>query len=131
MGASPVSLNLGGVLAVQAASSSPTTWGMSDAFALEFQATYAQAKGSAPFIQSTDVAPFVVPFEGISRAHAYLILVNGPSMVVKITTAEGADQEIPVSGMFLWHSPNNSDAITAIKIVGTGSVQYFLAGDQS
>lgn len=48
-----------------------------------------------------------------------------------LTSAVGTDQALKVSDLFLWHSPNPGDELTAIKLVGTGDCEYFLAGDVS
>ena len=46
---------------------------------------------------------------------------------LKVTTADGTDQIIPVEGVFAWQS--DSKPITALKIDGTGSGVLAFAGD--
>lgn len=98
---------------------------------LDVCAVYQASKGTELSIDSTDLAPFSVPFEGITKGRFFGIrLRSGNSMKVLVTTALGV-APLPLSDLFLWHAPNDGDQATAIQIVGTGDVAYLFAGDVS
>ena len=96
-----------------------------------FSATYQSSKSGRPgIVGATDLVPFDLDFETINKVRAVAIrVVGGGSVRVKITTAYGTDQVIPVSGLLLWHCPNAGDEITSIKIVGNADLEYVIAGD--
>lgn len=96
-----------------------------------FSATYQSSKSGRPgIVNATDLSPFVIPFETIVKVRAMAIkVVGGGSVRVKVSTAFGTDQVIPVSGILLWHCPNAGDEITSIKLIGTADIEYVIAGD--
>lgn len=96
-----------------------------------FSATYQSSKSGRPgIVSATDLSPFIIPFETINKVRALAVkVVGGGSVRVKITTAYGTDQVIPVSGLLIWHCPNAGDEITSIKLVGTADIEYLIAGD--
>lgn len=95
-----------------------------------FTATYGGSKSARiSVIGATDGAPYVVPFETLTKVRALLVRARGSTIKVRVTSAVGTDQSINVSELFLWHAPNSGDELTAIKFVGTADLEYFLAGD--
>lgn len=98
---------------------------------LDVCAVYQASKGMELSIDSTDLAPFVLPFEGITKGRFFGVRLRaGASMKVIITTALGP-APLPLSDLILWHAPNDGDEATAIQIVGTGDLAYLFAGDVS
>lgn len=96
---------------------------------LQSEAVYEASRGTVTSVASTDLAPFSVPFEGITKGRLFALrLLAGVTMKVKVTTALGV-ATFPVSDLFLLHVPNPGDEVTAIQLVGTGDVAYALAGD--
>ncbi len=78
---------------------------------------------------SLATAPLVVgPAIPAIRLIAIKALEAGANVVAVITTADGAAQVFPVTGIFLWHVPTGNPA-TALSITGTGPVAYVVAGD--
>lgn len=97
-----------------------------------FTGTYGSSKSARPTINgATDGAPFILPFETITKVRVIVMRVRGGTIRLKLTSAAGTDQVIPVSELLVWTSPNAGDEVTAIKIVGTADVEYILAGDVS
>lgn len=69
--------------------------------------------------QSVDLAPLASVKLLYGKADAPVQL--------KVTTADGADQIIPVEGVFAWQS--DTKPITALKLDGTGTGVLAFAGD--
>lgn len=100
------------------------------AIGLAFQATFDAVFGDGIPIASSDEAPFVPALGAVTAVRAIAIRsVDGASIVVKLTSAKGTDQEIPVSDLLVIQAKNVGDEYTAIKIVGTATVEYLLAGN--
>ena len=99
-----------------------------------FSGTYSSSTGvkRLTVVGATDISPFVVSMDSVVRAR-FLVLrvVNGASIKLLFTSSVGTDQKLDVSSMFLWHSPNSGDEITAIKLVGTADIELMIAGDVS
>lgn len=104
--------------------------GFSPAVDLEFEEVYDGVQGVALPINGTDVAPFLVPFGALTKVRAVAIrAVDGQSLVVKLTSAAGADQAVPVSGVLVVHAKNPGDQFTAVKVVGVGRIEYLVGGN--
>jgi hypothetical protein len=124
-------IQVSGVVAAMPATGSLYTSSLQEFLNLSSQATYGAAKGSGVSVNSTDLAPFVVPFEGVVKGRMFgLALLSGSTMKVKITNGFGV-AIIPVSDKLWLHAPNVGDEFTAISLVGVADVAYFLAGDVS
>lgn len=96
---------------------------------LELCAVYESVKGNILSIAGTDLAPFDLPFEGITKGRFLAIrLLSGATLKAKITTALGV-ATIPVSDLFLIHLLNPGDEVTAVQLIGTVDLSYVLAGD--
>jgi hypothetical protein len=99
---------------------------------LAFQATYDGVLAGAQTINGTDGSPFVPALGSMVAVRAIAVrAVDGQSLVVKLTSAAGVDQAIPVSDLILVRAQNAADKFTAIKIVGAGRVEWLLAGNNS
>ena len=95
-----------------------------------FQSVYGSSKSSRPsIVGATDLIPYVVALETIVKVRVIVIRVRGGGLKMKLTSAAGVDQVIPISDIIVWHSPNAGDEITSIKLVGTADVELVLAGD--
>lgn len=95
-----------------------------------FSGTYGSSKSARPsIVGATDGVPFVLPFETITKVRVLVIQVRSGSIKVKCTSAAGALQALLVSSFLLVHAPNPGDEITAIQLVGTADIEYFIAGD--
>jgi hypothetical protein len=104
--------------------------GIGDVLNLSLVATYQASKAAPLSIASTEGTPTVVALDSIVRVRFIALKVNSYSSVQMIvTSAAGATQRIPVSGLFVWYAPNAGDEITAISLVGTADVELLLAGD--
>jgi hypothetical protein len=113
--------------------SSPCSPSLGGVFNTAFQGTYTAAKAAdLGVVGATDLAPFVVAFDSVLKARFICLRVtNGSSIKVLITSPSGTDQAIKVSSIWIWHSPNPGDEITAIKLVGTADIEIMIAGDVS
>ena len=104
-------------------------------FDTSFTASYAAHKSSEiDVVGATDLAPLVIPLENVVKVRVLIISVSGNSVVLKLTSAAGADQAIRLSsgGKQIFYQPTIGDEFTAIKLVGTGAtVNYMIAGDLS
>lgn len=99
---------------------------------LAFQAVYDGVQGGALTINGTNLAPFIPSLGSIAKVRAIAIrAVDGQSLVVKLSSAAGIDQAIPVSDLLLLRAQNVGDEISAIKIVGSGRVELLIAGNVS
>ncbi len=97
-----------------------------------FSATYGVRKSGAPTINgATTESPFVLDLETIVSVRMIGIQVRSGSLTLRLTSADGTLQNIPISSLFLWHGPASGDQITAIRLVGTGDIEYSIAGDPS
>jgi len=97
-----------------------------------FQATYSGRKSGAPtIVGATDGAPFVLNFETLTKVRLFGVRISGGSLKIKMTSAGGTLQSVMCSDLFLLHSPNTGDEITAINLVGTANIEYLIAGDVS
>lgn len=98
-----------------------------------FSGTYAASKATRlSVVNATQQAPFVVSFDSVTKARFIGIrVINGSSILALLTSPAGSAQAIKVSSMFLWHSPNSGDEITAINFVGTADLELMIAGDVS
>lgn len=100
---------------------------LSQAIDLAFKATYAAAFGGALPISGT----FVPALGAVTKVRALAVrAVDGQSLVVRLTSAQGAAQAIPVSGVIVVQEKNAGDELTAISIAGTGRIEFLIGGDQ-
>jgi len=99
-----------------------------------FTETYnARGSGAPTVVGATDMAPFVLDLANftITKVRMFALKVNAGTIVVKVTSAKGTDQAVPVSKLWLWDAPFAGDEITAIKFVGTADLEFVIAGDVS
>lgn len=113
---------------VNSGPSSPTgTTNLSSFVDLAVDVVYPSAASGNVAIAGTDLDPFVIEGFAATRVLAFRA-VDGDSFVLKLTSAAGTDQEVPCSDLLVLHAPKAGDELTAIKVTGTGRVEYFVAG---
>lgn len=118
-----------GMVAASPATSSAYSCTLQALMDLSLCAVYQAAKGAELSIASTDLAPYSVPFESITKGRFFCARVlSGASMKLLITTGLGV-ATLPLSDRYMIHNPSDGDEITAIQIVGTGDLAYVLSGD--
>src|SRR5215831_6235154 len=75
---------------------------LSKAIDLCFRAQYDAVMGDGLPINASDGSPFVPALGAIVAVRAIAVrAVDGQSLVVKLTSAQGVDQELPVSDVLL------------------------------
>lgn len=96
---------------------------------LGFKHPYPMSSSGSLLVNSTDMAPLAINL-GVTVAHLFVIKILGEaaSIKVKFTSAVGTDQLLNVSGLWVWHSPSTGDGITALSLVGSGEVEFLVAG---
>lgn len=120
-----------GAVTAQPATASIYSCSLQELLSLELCAVYQASKGSVLSIDSTDLAPFTIPFEAIVKGRFFAArILAGASMKLLVTTGLGV-APVPLSDAFMLHNPNTGDEFTAIQVVGTGDFAYALAGDIS
>ncbi len=72
--------------------------------------------------------PFSIPFEGVTIARFFALVIRSAPIDVYLTSSKGADQVIPVSDRLIISAPTDA-GFTVIKLVGVGDLTYLLAGD--
>ncbi len=101
---------------------------------LNFCDVYASEKHGVITVNSTDLAPFVLPFEGITKARVIAVrILAGLSLKLLMTTGLGVNA-VPVSDLFFLRVRNPGDEVTAISIVTAAQpvdIAYLIAGDTS
>lgn len=104
--------------------------GQSTDFKFDASRSYPLEDSDTVQIASTDGSPFILQSAVVPAARFLAIRVlSGVSVKVKLTSAAGIDQTILVSSLLIWDAPTPGDEITSIKLVGTATLEYFLAGD--
>jgi hypothetical protein len=101
-----------------------------DDFDLSLLAQYPNVDGGDASVASTDSVPFVLDPQGVTAIRLLALRsLDGVSLKAKVTTALGVDQVLPFSDLLVLHAPGAAPPFTAVKIVGTGRVEWLAAGD--
>jgi len=125
----PTMVKVTGAIASAPSGASIFSSSLQEFLGLNFTYTYGAKKSGDISVNSTDMSPFSIPFEGILKGRIFAMrLISGGTMKVLLTTALGV-AALPISDELLIHSPNPGDQFTAIQLVGSGDVRYFMAGD--
>jgi hypothetical protein len=127
----PVLVQVNGAVTINPVVPSSGSPSLSDVMQILVRASYNSSKNARVSVAATDGSPYVVPLEGIAKVRFAAFKFGGQAMKMKITTAAGTDQVVPTSDIFILHAPGGGDEVTAIKVVGTGTVEYVIAGDPS
>lgn len=99
-----------------------------DFLSLDFQATYGASKAATISIASTDMAPFVMSLEGIVKGRVFALRALSGTVKVLLTNAAGV-AAILVDSELVLHCSGDANKYTAISLVGTADLEYFIAGD--
>jgi len=127
-------IELQGVLTGGPAGASYFSSTLQELLPLNFCDVYASEKHGIITVNSTDLAPFVLPFEGITKGRviAFKILA-GLSMKIAMTTGLGVNN-VPCSDLFFLRARNPGDEVTAISLITAAQpvdIAYLIAGDTS
>lgn len=99
---------------------------------LAFQAIYDGVIGGSQTINASSGSPFTPALGAMVAVRAIAVrAVDGQSLVVKLSSAAGADQAIPVSDLMLVRAQNPGDQFTAVKIIGAGRIELLIAGNNA
>lgn len=123
----PVTLRLNGAVVVEPAVPQPGQ-SLVESLQLAVLRACGASKSGRPTINSTDGSPYEISLDGMTKVR-FLAIVTGVPMKLLLTTPAGTNQAIPFAGLFLLDTPAVGQEITAAKLVGSGGVQYLVAGD--
>ena len=129
----PVAINHSGVATARAwagsafgASPIDTSFAGCYAAQIENQADIVGATGTNP--------PVALELGSVGKVRVFIARCVGNSVTLKLTSARGANQLVPLSGggLVILHLPVLGDELTEILVAGDGStVAYYVAGDLS
>jgi len=91
---------------------------------------YAKTKAATIRVDATALAPFELPFEGISEVQLLAIRSSQGSVILvgMDTTDGGVSQLVPVDDLLILRVRADAASVTAIDLSGTGEVEYVIAG---
>jgi hypothetical protein len=96
---------------------------------LNFQQTYDNVLPGGLTLTS---AEFPISLGAMTAVRAIAIrAVDGQSLVVKVSSAAGANQLLAVSDLLVIRAQNTADKYTAISITGAGRVEWIIAGNNT
>lgn len=96
---------------------------------LSLSRSYQEVEGGSAYVNGTDNNPFVLSNGNVGLIQFLSIRsIDGASFKILITTAAGTDQAIRSSDLLVIHAPQAGDQILTIKLVGTGMVEFKMAG---
>lgn len=114
---------------VQAIPSPTGASGMSASIDLAAAGQYT-AQDSGSFAVNAPVTPLLINPGGIASIRFIAIRsLDGTSLVALLSSSSGTDQAAPFSDQLLLHVPKPADPYTAVKVKGTGVIEYVIAGD--
>jgi hypothetical protein len=126
----PALVNHVGSLSGSPAQTGTTVPSLQELINTSFQGTFGGSKSARLTISgATDLSPFVLSLDTITKVRLIVVRTQNQSLRVKITSAYGATQVIPLSNALIWFAPNAGDEVTAIEFVGTADVEVVIAGD--
>jgi hypothetical protein len=128
MGAMPFTLTMAGAVQSDPASSSDATTLLSQSIDLASKETYDGSFGG-----NIPIAGNFTPALGAISKIRYVVIraVDGESLVASVTWANGANQLIPISDVFLLKAKNAGDELTALSVSGIGRIEYIIAGNKT
>jgi hypothetical protein len=104
---------------------------VTDTMQLQVSAAYG-ASASAPGmpVNAVDASPLAIPLQGIVAVRFLSIKsLSGAQMKLLVSSPNGGDdQVVPFTDLVL-HCAEAGTEMTALKLVGSGSVSYLIAGD--
>jgi hypothetical protein len=118
-----------GVIQAQPAQSTVGGQSLQEVGSLDIVTSYTKRIAGVPsIVGASDAVPYVLPFDTMTACRYVWLHVLSGAAKVKITTATETDQIIRVGSTLILHAPNPGEELTAIKVVGTCDLEYFLAG---
>lgn len=108
-----------------------TSVGALEVFNTGFLGTFANQKNASPTLSNvTSGSPLSLPFESITKVNVLACKSSGGALTLMLTTSAGADQLVPLgsNGVFVYYQPTPGSELTAIKVYGTGHLEYWIAG---
>jgi hypothetical protein len=106
--------------------------GLSLVVNLEATRNYANHVAGTVPVSATDGSPFEIDCGGITQIRAMILRsLRGDLLVARLTSGQGSNQRVPFDDLFLHRgrAQPSLDFFTAVTIVGTGVLDYVLAGD--
>lgn len=129
--AQPFMLQVRGVIQLQPFAAIPAGPSQRAIGDIDILASYSQRMADSPsIINATSLAPYVVPFGTVTKANFVAIRQVSGALYGKLTTANETDQIVRFAGgwLIVW-VPNAGEEITAVKLIGTGDAETFIAGN--
>lgn len=79
---------------------------------------------------SSPAVPVPVLIAPVAKARVLAFRPDpGADLTLLLTSAAGAAQKIPLTGVFMWQSPRSGDEITAVALQGIGAVTFVVVGE--
>lgn len=127
----PATISHTGSLSGSPASGSIGAPSLQEILNTSWSGTYGSSKSGRPgIVNATDLLPFTICLETITKVRVLIINVKAGTMKVLVTSAAGIDQAFSISnGNLIMHMPAAGDELTSVKLVGTADIEYVLAGD--
>lgn len=99
-------------------------------FNLGLSHQYSEQAGGNLQVNGTDSNPFVLSNPNVDLVRFLSIrALGGASFKVQLTSAVGTNQMFRLSDLLVLHSPNVGDELVAINLIGTGEIEYKMAGE--
>lgn len=103
---------------------------LSSVLSLAFAAIYAQVDSGSFSFLGTNLAPYVMNPGGVTKVRLLAVrAIDGQTLQALLTSSLGTDQVVPFSGLLLVHCPAAGTELTAVKLLGSGRIEYLVAGD--
>jgi hypothetical protein len=99
---------------------------LSATFNLGSSRTYPKHKEGSESLSAA--VNFALPLGGITAVRFLALRVIAGSLLVKVTSAAGTDQAFRVSDLLIIGAPTAGDELTAVKLTGSGDVEFIAAG---
>ncbi len=83
-------------------------------------------------VSGTDLAPQVLDISQVPQTRvAYIRLKGGGPLKLLVTSTDGTDQVVPLTDLWYINLKGTTKSISALKIVGTGSIEWLAAGEDA
>ena len=83
-------------------------------------------------VSGTDLIPQVLDISQVPQTRVVYIRVKGGGpLKLLVTSTDGTDQVIPLTDLYYTNLKGTTKSISALKIVGTGSIEWLAAGDDA
>lgn len=98
---------------------------------LSLQSEQTRGIGRGQTLRINSPSAFVDLFASLGVGSVTLIALRvvGGALTLRYSTADGVDQRLRVSRLFIWDSPDAGSGMTALAVQGTADIEIILAGD--